>query len=415
MWVLQEVEVREESVSEHELPSMNHELDTNFFFALVRLGIGTARATDECCLTLLTLPMEQWQDMMLLAERQGVAAVAFDGVQKLYEVYQRDIQAVRERPSEWMQMVFESTSSMTQYEIMNKKQKEVICKIAEIWAAQGVRMMVFKGQANASFYPVPEHRSVGDIDCYLFGDADMGDKILEDKGATVENCWYRHSKILFCGETIENHRVMSHTRGSKRKKEMEKGLIALLDSANLNRITGCGEALLPPAQFNAHFLIYHALHHFTSEGMRMKQILDWAVFLQTQHDKVDWTAFDNFCKQYKLDRFAALMNYIVREYLGVECHTDFIDAIDENGSAPLKNSQKPVKKPNIEELAEKVLRSTLYDDDYLFNSGKSDWTVRWLLVRNMFGRDRWKYEDIAQDNIWSRLWHNTSGFLMGKD
>lgn len=46
-------------------------------------------------------------------------------------------------------------------------------------------------------------------------------------------------------------------------------------------------------------------------------------------------------------------------------------------------------------LAEKVMQSTLYDDDYLFNSGKSDWTVRWLLVKNMLTRDKWKYRDIA--------------------
>lgn len=366
--------------------------------SLIRLGVGTAGASDNGCAALLNLPMEQWRQMMALAERQGVAAVAFDGVQKLYDAHQKDIRAAKDNAQGWMQMVFGCTGTMTQYEQMNLQQQKVIRKVADLWKKDGISMMVFKGQANGSFYPKPLHRASGDIDCYLFGEADKGDQLLADKGAAVENKWYRHSKISYQGETIENHRVLSHTRGSKTKKRMEKELVALLNSTGMSRIEGCGEALQPPAQFNAHFLIYHALHHFTSEGLKLKQILDWAVFLHTQQDNVDWQVFNDFCQRYRLDRFAAVMNYIAEYFLGVECHTDSTD-----------------NTVGIGEWAEKVLQSTLYDDDYLFNSGKSDWTVRWLLVRNMLGRDRWKYEDIAQENIWSHLWHSATGFLMEKD
>lgn len=366
--------------------------------SLIRLGVGTAGASDNGCAALLNLPMEQWRQMMALAERQGVAAVAFDGVQKLYDAHQKDIRTAKDNAQGWMQMVFGCTGTMTQYEQMNLQQQKVIRKVADLWKKDGISMMVFKGQANGSFYPKPLHRASGDIDCYLFGEADKGDQLLADKGAAVENKWYRHSKISYQGETIENHRVLSHTRGSKTKKRMEKELVALLNSTGMSRIEGCGEALQPPAQFNAHFLIYHALHHFTSEGLKLKQILDWAVFLHTQQDNVDWQVFNDFCQRYRLDRFAAVMNYIAEYFLGVECHTDSTD-----------------NTVGIGEWAEKVLQSTLYDDDYLFNSGKSDWTVRWLLVRNMFGRDRWKYEDIAQENIWSHLWHSATGFLMEKD
>lgn len=61
------------------------------------------------------------------------------------------------------------------------------------------------------------------------------------------------------------------------------------------------------------------------------------------------------------------------------------------------------------------MQSTLYDDDYLFNSGKSDWTVRWLLVKNMLTRDKWKYRDIAQQNVWMQLCQSGMGFLINRD
>ena len=155
---------------------------------------------------------------MSLAERQGVASIAIDGVQRLYETYGKEIKAVSEAPAEWFQWVLECAGLLTQYEQMSRMQRKVISELSEIWMKDGIRMMVFKGQANDSFYPVLEHRAVGDIDCWLFGDAEKGDEVLQAHGAEIDNRWYRHSKISYKGETIENHYVMSHPRGSRRKK-----------------------------------------------------------------------------------------------------------------------------------------------------------------------------------------------------
>jgi hypothetical protein len=367
-------------------------------FTLIRLGIGTAEATDEECTVLLNLKMKQWRNMMALAEKKGVAAVVFDGIQKLFAFQQ--IGAVQENPKEWTQWVFKCAGMMTQYERMNKQQKDVIRSMSGILYAEGIRMMVFKGQANASLYPIPEHRPVGDIDCWLFGDAEKGDIMIEKHGAVVDFNWYRHSKIYFQGETIENHRVMAHTRGNRKMKEMEEELEAMLNHSELKEIDECSTALMPPPLFNACFLTYHALHHFISEGLGMKQIIDWAMFVQKEHDKVDWLQFCDFCLRYKLDRFAAVMNYIATKHLGVKCNI---------------NDFENLSSYDVKSLAEKVINSTLCDDEYVFNSGKADWIVRWILIKNMFTRDRWKYRDIAQQNVFVFLWHRVKGFLIEKD
>ena len=138
----------------------------------------------------------------------------------------------------------------------------------------------------------------------------------------------------------------------------------------------------------------------------MKQILDWAMFLQKEQDMVDWDDYWEFCKRYKLERFAALMNMIATEQLGVKFHTNSQDLRNERAKLEFTDSTE------MEMLAEKVLQSTLYDDDYLFNSGKSDWTVRWLLVKNMFTRNRWKYRDVAQESVLKHMWQSAMGFLI---
>lgn len=367
------------------------------FLSLLKLGIGTSKASDEECQKLLLLPMQEWQEVMALAERQGVLAIAVDGLQVLMEAHKDEIVAQNEKTEEWQLWLLENIGQLTQYEMMNHQQKKVIAELSEMWAAAGIRMMVFKGQANAALYSCPEHRAVGDIDCWLFGDAEKGDEIAKAHGAEVSFDWYRHSKIDYKGETIENHRVMSHTRGNKAKQAMENDLHFMVHGEGLTIIDGCGKAMMPSPQFNACFLIYHGLHHFLSEGLRMKQILDWAMFLQKEQDKVDWNAYWDFCKRYKLERFASLMTYIATEYLGVETNTNFTNDT------------------NIKVLTEKVMKSTLYNDDYLFNSDKSDWMVRWLLVKNMFTRYRWKYKDVAQESVLKHLWQNATGYLFDKD
>ncbi len=128
------------------------------FLTLLQLGIGAIIALADKYQALLDLSLQQCRDVMALAVRQGVAAIAFDGVQKLHDAYGKRIKAVCEKPTEWMQWVFECTGMMTLYEQRSQQQQKVIEELAEIWGHEGIQMMVFKGQANATFYPVPNHR-----------------------------------------------------------------------------------------------------------------------------------------------------------------------------------------------------------------------------------------------------------------
>ncbi len=367
-------------------------------FSLLRLAIGTAGPEDGTACGLRDLPLDRWQAVMALAEGQGVDAVAFDGVQRLYGHWGAGMKAVSDTPREWMRWVFGRTAMMAQHEQRYQKQRMVIAELSAILRGEGIRTMVFKGQANASFYPEPRHRATGDIDCYLFGEADKGDAVMAGHGARIDNGWYRHSVMAYKGETIENHRVMGHTRGSRKKKMMEEELedMARQCLAEEGRCQhDAGEVYFPTAQLNACFLTYHGLYHFLTEGLRMKQVLDWAMFLGREQERVDWETFDGFCQRYGLDRFAGAMNDIATTLLGVRLTARGVHA---DGR-----------------LTERIVQDTLYGDSYLFNSGKGDWKVRWMLVRNMLTRDRWKYRDVARQNVWAQLWNSATGFLLERD
>ena len=76
----------------------------------------------------------------------------------------------------------------------------------------------------------------------------------------------------------------------------------------------------------------------------------------------------------------------------------------------IENSDVTIGSPYVE----KILRSTLYDDDYIYNAGESIWKSRWHVIRSLF-KYRWRYEEIYQECIFKQLWWYFTGFLFHTD
>lgn len=354
-------------------------------FALLRLGLGNGTIEEETLSDFIVMPAKQWVRIGELAQKQGVLGVFLDGVEKLSAC---GYGATRELPVE---LKLEWIGEVLQIEQSNKQQKAVMNALAEKWSKEGCRTMVFKGQANGTYYPKPDHRNPGDIDCYLFENYARGNDIARKAGAEVDEGWYKHSQIHYKGEMFENHQYFVHTRDGKRGKRLEAELEEVLavgfDSQRPQKFTE--HVYMPPVQWNAMFLTYHGCGHFLSEGLRLKQILDWAMFLKHHQNDVDWEAFYVFCERNHLRRFADAMNAIAKRWLGVS-----VEGLAVNESP----------------YAEKILENALYEEDYVFGSGEGSWHNRWHLVRNLF-HYRWKYEEIYQTSVWKQLWWYATGFL----
>lgn len=364
------------------------------FLTLVRLGIETEVAPSANTQSFCELSQKDWTCIRDMSEKQGVLAIVMDGLSLLVEKYGKNGMAPNIDCGWWQMYVLESTGAMLQTEQSNSLQLQVMESLASKWAKKGCKVMVFKGQASATMYPKPEHRSPGDIDCYLFENYAKGNEIAREVGADVDEGWYKHSQIFYQGETFENHQYFVHTRDGKRGKRLQNKLVEGLrvhdswfndERAVLTRYT-----YIPPVQWTAMFLAYHACAHFVSEGLRLKQLLDWAMLLEKHQNEVDWKRFYEFSEQCHLKRFADAATTICVKYLGVK----------------VLNPDIATDSP----YADKILDSALYDDDYVFGSGEGSWHNRWHLVKNLF-RYRWKYEDIYEESVWRQLWFYVSGYL----
>lgn len=356
-------------------------------FTLLRLGIGNSTPEKDDLSDIIVMPAEQWATLGEMACLQGVLGFVLDGVERLEETsYGPTRELSKEQKLEWIGQVM-------QIEQGNRHQIEVMNNLAQKWINDGCRVMLMKGQANGLLYPNPFHRSPGDIDCYLFEDYQLGNEISKKAGAVVDEGWYKHSQISYKGELFENHLFFVHTREGKRSKRLQKELEQMLHVAEWRTFQE-SEVLLPPVQWNAMFLTYHACAHFLSEGLRLKQILDWAMFLKKEQHNVDWKSFYEYCDRYHFRRFAEAMTAISVEYLGVR----------------IENKDIKAESPYVE----KILKSTLYDDDYIYNAGEAIWKSRWHVIRSLF-KYRWRYEEIYQDSVLKQLWWYFTGFLFHTD
>ena len=196
--------------------------------------------------------------------------------------------------------------------------------MAAVFAENGIRLLLLKGLGLSRDYPVPAHRECGDIDIYLFGASDEGDRLLLQMGAQPYFDVPKHSSHTWDGILIENHRTILNVRRNRSERELNALLTAVLEQEGVCEI---GENIaVPPATFNAIYLLRHAAVHYQKEGIAVRHLCDWACFLERHGHEIDRQLFHKALADYRLDRFEALMTAAAVRYLGTEVPEPACDA-----------------------------------------------------------------------------------------
>ena len=357
-------------------------------FIILRLGLDITNTSDEPIRLFKGMTEKELEELRLLSQEQGVGGICFSGIRKAITALGQEGQSLMDTMAylKWLGM----TAKRAQ---LNEMQLQTTKALAGEWGKHGIKMMLMKGQANGLLYPNPMHREKGDVDVFLLRDGSCayaeGNEAARKMGMQVDDSWYKHSQISANGETVENHQYFVHTRDGKRGKNLDKKLRELVFVDKYETYPD-SEILLPPVMFNALFLTYHALAHFVSEGMHLKQVVDWAMFLKQENKNIDWQILYKLSDEYKLRVFLECMNMIALRRFRIQ------------GKFSVSSE--------LSQQAEKIMDSVLHDKDFVFSSGESGWANRRHLIKNLF-KYRWKYEEVYGISIWKQMWYYASGFL----
>lgn len=377
------------------------DVSSDTLLKLLRIALGNE--------TNISLPNAvDWRTVMNLSLEQGVAAIAMDGLQSLVESHNLqetvspDVIDVLDSTS-FAQIKYDWYSELVQAEQKYQTQWEAASRLARLYAENGIKTVVLKGFSIGQYYPIPNHRTSCDLDCYLISSAqseaelidnlsiqEEGNRIVEGFGIPVCRDYYRNSSFRWDSLHVENHRYCTYIKGSKRKKRYEVLLRHLLFNGESKPIKGT-YLLCPPPMFLALHTVSHAFGHFCTEGISLRNICDWAVIMKQLRNEIDWGQWRLYCKEYGFLAFAETLSRVANIVCGV--------------GIPFECERNP------------ELDTRLLDDVFRFANNISyspDSEKRWQLVGKIFDR-RWKYKLYSDTPMIVDLLQRGWGFLFEKN
>ena len=231
--------------------------------ALVRQGIGhESRVLSQDI---------DWTAIKALADTHGLSAIVLDSIERLPE---------SKRPPqvfllEWIGEVLQN------YEYLFDQYGKAISELAGFYNRHGYKMMVLKGYACSLDWPNPKHRPCGDIDIWQFGEQKVADAVLaKEKGVKLDTSHHHHTVFDWEGFSVENHYDFINVHHHKSNDEFEKILKHLgEDDSHFVELNG-EKVYLPSPNLHALFLLKHLMMHFASEGIMLRQVVDWGFFVE---------------------------------------------------------------------------------------------------------------------------------------
>jgi hypothetical protein len=353
---------------------------------LIKIGLGT----EQPC----ALPDEvNLKELRSLAERQGVAAICFDGLQRLTDEHLVDSKSLnRGMMLQWI------GSTMRQEQVFNCQLAQAK-KLAELWAQNGLDTLVMKGFSLSRLYPRPEHRPCSDMDCFLqwtgqtenrHEASERGNVLAEENGLKVDRSYYKNSKIVLKGLTVENHQYLLPVKGSGKAKKIERQLRSWIYDGSNDYIADTKLIATAPF-FDAVYVLTHAQEHFLNEGISLRHVCDWAMVLKAHSSKVDWGEWKRVCKGYGLLSFGYAMSRLAKDMCGVII---------------------PFECPANDEADKRLIEDILGCKEH--DAGKSDLQTRFGLVKRMF-QNKWKYKMFSETNAFMFCTRRVWGYLFDKD
>ena len=282
-------------------------LDSNVnkdFLALVRLGIGTGLVSGFT----FQVPID-WHGVKDLAEQQGLSAIVLDGIERLPD---------QQRPPkvfllEWI------GETLQGYEYRYDLYCKTMAEMAEFYNKHGFKMMILKGYACSLDWPKPDHRPCGDIDIWQFGQQKEADEVLaKEKGIEIDGGRLHHTVFYWRDFMVENHYDFINVHHHRSHAGLEKVFKELgKDDSHVVEVFG-EKIYMPSPNLHALFLVRHALNHFASIGINLRQVLDWAFFAEKHSNEIDWKWLTGMLELYYMKDFYNCLNAICVEDLGFD-------------------------------------------------------------------------------------------------
>lgn len=281
---------------------------TDLFFQLLRVSVGRLDRLG------ITPKQEEWNLLLAIARKQGLAGICFSGVERLPE---------EQSPGE--RLIMEWMGEAVKAQRRNKKLNKTCKNLVDEFGKKGYTSCILKGQSNQIYYPtgLGTRRTAGDIDIWLFPKDNHKPPVkqtmeLLEGGGRIVSLAYLHAELrqvdtvaveahfrpTFLNEPLHNHRLQKWYRENKADCIMER-----------QTADGITIPMLKPV-YNIIFQLVHIYRHLLDEGIGLRQLLDYYYLLTgtvKSLSATERTTVEERLSSFGLNRIAGSVMYVLRE------------------------------------------------------------------------------------------------------
>lgn len=183
----------------------------------------------------------------------------------------------------------------------------------------GIPYVILKGCASSSYYPAPSYRTMGDVDFLVPKEhIDAAKALLEGKGLTPnDNGHPAHVEYLDRSGVFELHFSLNGIPENSTGKKIWELLGTIHADAERKSIE-YGNAFLPSPFHHGLVMLVHNCSHMTSEGIGLRHLCDWAVFVNSFTEEGFVDAFEKKLRWIGLWKFAQTLTLASIKYLGAD-------------------------------------------------------------------------------------------------
>lgn len=359
---------------------MNVFVIEQLFFELLRVAIKVQN-------TLSRIPSaEEWDKLYRMSKKQSLVGISFVGIQRVMEyekIYHCGMPELLYFT--WMGM---AAKIQQRNEVVNRQCVELQEKLS----ADGFRSYIMKGQAVGSLYgQIGLLRQSGDIDVFLEGGLNKVLAYARTYGGVAKVNELEMSVSIFPDTEVEFHyrpfimrnpfknRRLQKYFESQEKKQFSNYLI--LDKEKELSISA------PTVEFNLVHQLVHTYHHFITEGVGLRQLMDYYFVIQASNAE-DIRECKKIVENLGLNRFASALMWVIK--------TVFVGH-DNDIFFPWRPNEKDGRL-----LLEEILLSGNFGhtDERAKNIQTSRWKAFWYVNGKTFRF--WRFDHWAW--FWSPLW-----------
>lgn len=279
------------------------EAQQQVFFDFLRFSVQAEAAVPR------SLAEARWDVIYDMARKQGLVGVLYRGVRRLTKGVAPD-----------EELLMRWTGQAERIRRQNVRLFEDSATVWRKFRQEGFRGCVLKGQGNALLYPDPYMRTAGDIDIYLEGGRRRVMRYV-DKVCPHQVMRYHHVDFPVMRTPIEVHFTPSYMFFPVHNRRMQAWFRGVMDLQCSNVVTlpdGYGEMAVPTVSFNVVYILSHLYRHVFTEGIGLRQLLDYYyVLLAWEHDAEALACVQRVVGRLGMTKFAGGIMWVLGEVFGL--------------------------------------------------------------------------------------------------